>query len=452
MSVKAGLPIVKLRIGLSIILLLTGGLTGCLSVENRAIADEPEATVQLPPTITYATTFPPSDEGMDFSGSVPKLTPGDISTPTNSTNPVPVFKFEAGWKLAFVMIEKDKNGVYVYSGDTGEIRNITETFSDQVSFSSPSWSPDGRQIAYHWGTVGVYDTYIRIANIDGSADQELTNGHSPTWSPDGKEIVFIREGDIYKIDLETRKVSPLLVTEDFLEAAPAWSPDGKWIAFIHYQQLDNGNLVVMDSDGSRLKRIETGMYFSGKGEIDWSTDGEKITLTAGNRCGNIYEVDLKSNLVRRLVDTLADEGGPSWSPDGNWIIYAGTPPNQSCFSEEGQRVSLAVRIYAKRKDLSSGQMILEFNSSAWMTSPAWSPVVFLETGKNYVISPLGNRLRLRESPSTQARIIKQFNTGEIITPLEGPLIEGEYRWWKVEEETGLMGWVVEEPGWFRLVP
>jgi Tol biopolymer transport system component len=99
-----------------------------------------------------------------------------------------------------------------------------------------SWSPDSQWIAY---LVGDEQPTIEIANIIAGEKQRFDLGfphcYSPTWSPDGKQIAFYANPggneDIYTLEVATQKVTRLTQAEGN-NVEPSWSPSGRYLAFL----------------------------------------------------------------------------------------------------------------------------------------------------------------------------------------------------------------------------
>lgn len=128
--------------------------------------------------------------------------------------------------------------------EKGNIRNLTA--SPAIADRDPSWSPDGKSIAYFSDESGEYALHIRDQN--GLADvkkfdlgQPPSFFYSPTWSPDNKKIAFWdKRLNLWYIDLEKKK--PVKVDTDLYDSpgygfSPNWSPDSRWISYT--KQLHN---------------------------------------------------------------------------------------------------------------------------------------------------------------------------------------------------------------------
>jgi dipeptidyl aminopeptidase/acylaminoacyl peptidase len=126
---------------------------------------------------------------------------------------------------------------------------------------SPTWSPDGRQIAFVSERDGNKEIYVM--NADGSQPTRLTNNNTvdwfPKWSPDGKRIGFVsfRDGnlEIYVMNVDGSQPTRLTNTagRDF---PPVWSPDGTQIAF-NSERDGNYEIYLMKADGSLQTRLTT---------------------------------------------------------------------------------------------------------------------------------------------------------------------------------------------------
>ncbi len=162
---------------------------------------------------------------------------------------------------------------------------------------------------------------IYAMEIDGSNQVRLTNhpadDYGPSWSPDGRRIAFVSNRDsgvdhIYVMDSDGRNVTQL--TRESNGSHPAWSPDGAKIAFTRNK---GGNQIwVMDADGQNQTRL-THVGFNVLPA--WSPDGRRIAFVSSNKEINV--MDENGNNRESLIRERLPWGNPSWSPDGQWIAF-----------------------------------------------------------------------------------------------------------------------------------
>jgi len=214
-----------------------------------------------------------------------------------------------------------------------------------VSWStSPSWSPDGKRIAFARcppnlfkaiSVPGCYELYVM--NADGSHLRRLTHNRvdddHPSWSPDGKRLAFTR-GPTGPADLWIIKADgsqPHRLTKDrLIEANPVWSPAGGLIAFMQFHGANDRrvSVSVIRPDGTRRRDWIAIEYAAGGnfqqqvlyGGPTWSPDGRRLALTVR---GGLEIVTPAGRLVHVYAVGGSDGRGfhPSWSPDGRSIAF-----------------------------------------------------------------------------------------------------------------------------------
>ncbi|MFI2713240.1 TolB family protein [Micromonospora sp. NPDC018662] len=145
----------------------------------------------------------------------------------------------------------------------------------QGGVSWPDWSPDGRQIAYYWGTPG--ERGLNIINVDGTGNDQLVQVGGPgTFAPDGSAIAYVKDGDVFVIDLATRE-SRAVTTEGLAQFAPPdWSPDGRTIVYAGQSEF----LTVPAAGGPSSHAGVWSNPLSGVGAPVFSPNGAKVAFTA----------------------------------------------------------------------------------------------------------------------------------------------------------------------------
>jgi len=170
------------------------------------------------------------------------------------------------------------------NGDGSNPVRVTE---DKLEALCPSWSPDGEKIAFQC----FYEENNEIFTIksDGTRLLNITRhkgeDFSPSWSPDGKYIAFESKRDEIKDNIggTTREIyimrtdgsNPVRITENnYDDFSPAWSPDSSRLVFISNVN-NNYDIYTIKADGSNLQRV-TANDRGKKNYPSWTRDGEKI--------------------------------------------------------------------------------------------------------------------------------------------------------------------------------
>jgi hypothetical protein len=153
-----------------------------------------------------------------------------------------------------------QNGLYVIRPDGSGLRRITHAVVDDYylrSFNHPSWSPDGRLVAYYVGTDRQHD--IWVASIDGTLEHDVSNHPADeqyvNWSPDGSRLAWlrIRDAGLQLIVSDPDGLSQVVASGSYpiTEAVPQWSPDGSGVMVPIFDVASGraDRLGVFDPDG-----------------------------------------------------------------------------------------------------------------------------------------------------------------------------------------------------------
>ena len=193
--------------------------------------------------------------------------------------------------------------------------------------SQPTWSPDGRRIAF------VRLGEIWVAGADGRNARRLTRMREPVafpaWSPDGRTIAFAGVRNVYTVPAAGGAVKRLTHSRKpwLVRTTPSYSPDGRTIAITASTDAFNSDVFLMRADGGSLRRLTrsqgTHDRLAEEHQPDFSPDGRRIVFTS-NRDGNfeLYAIGVDGRGERRLTRTpRQDESGARYSRDGRRILY-----------------------------------------------------------------------------------------------------------------------------------
>ncbi len=186
----------------------------------------------------------------------------------------------------------------------GELFNVpvAEGFAMNLTNNSgsfdrnPSWSPNGKQIAYWSDRSGEYEIYLQSPDQTGSA-RKLTNrgkgfGYNLSWSPDSKKIAFIDEHNTISIVDSAGSITGVDHTVNNVPHGAkfnytlAWSPDSKWLAYTKAKENNHFTIMVYDTD-AKMKHQVTSGYFNDD-TPEFSTDGKYLFYATNREMSPVY--------------------------------------------------------------------------------------------------------------------------------------------------------------------
>ncbi|UZE93383.1 MAG: PD40 domain-containing protein [Candidatus Nealsonbacteria bacterium] len=201
---------------------------------------------------------------------------------------------------------------------TGKIQLLDNPFT-------AFWSPDGTKIL----CLG-WDGSLYVINVDGTGKIQLDScgGHLPSWSPNGEKIVYGDDSGYLCIINVDGTGKTKIDDEKIGGSRIRWSPNGEKIAYVIEQ---NSTLCFINPDGTGKTKVDS--------EVDkwdscliWSPDGTKILYYSNFTAGNIYYIINTDGTGKiELGRVYVEVESPSWSPDGQWLVYAVGPSYEDSY-------------------------------------------------------------------------------------------------------------------------
>jgi TolB protein len=218
-----------------------------------------------------------------------------------------------GTQIAYVSFEQKKPVVYVQSLTTGGRRVLANFWG---SNSAPAWSPDGKRLAVVLTKDGGSQIYL--INADGSGVTRLTQSTAidtePNFSPDGELLLFTsdRGGSPQIYGLPVKNGEPRRLTfEGTYNVSPRFNPDGKSFTFIQ-RNGSRFNVAVQDMATRQVQVLTDGALDESP---SFAPNGRMILYATEIRGrGILSAVSSDGRVKQRLTADAGDVREPAWGP------------------------------------------------------------------------------------------------------------------------------------------
>jgi tricorn protease len=365
--------------------------------------------------------------------------------------------------------------IFTVPASHGDIRNLTQT--PAVADRDPSWSPDGRWIAYFSDRSGEYALHIKDQRgLKPARVIHLPSPsffYSPVWSPDSKNIAYSdKHGNLWYLDVE--HPTPVHVATAPYETFGAatfnvsWSPDSRWIAYNNqlanflnavfvYSLADRRSTQITDgmSDSRNPAFDKSGkyLYFLASTNTGFNANGLDMMSDQRPTSSSLYAAVLQASTVTPIKAETGDEPAASDEPETSPAPKASPasshaesaePHVQIDFDGMLQRIVALPVTNANYVGLAAGKAGEVFLLQAPLTtvSPATPPMTVLKFDMhsrhavplaqgvyNFAVSYNGEKMLLQ-----QGRDWSIVSTASPAKPGDGTLATADMELWSVPRE------------------
>lgn len=285
------------------------------------------------------------------SGGTTGAPSGPSSGPASSSGPAPTGSSAGAIPLSGELLVSGKRTRPYSSGALEAVRLPQKTVRRIVAVDGvvrqARWSPDGRRIVFDLYDADTDKAYVFVVDDAGGTPDRVAEGISPTWSPDGRQLAFFGTSDrvsagLYRIRSIRPFGTPERLTRPDDDDCPGgqagtrssghWSPVGPEIAV--WLQCPEGpetgvgyTQIVSAVDGHPIRTLP-GKYLP----EDWKPDGTRLVGVDASGLGHLDEVAAFSyrpdgSDVRKVTplkdntDAANNAGYPVWAPEGQLVAY-----------------------------------------------------------------------------------------------------------------------------------